>query len=42
MSMTVPLLDLGAQHARVRSALEAAVARVVAHGQFVEGPEVGE
>jgi dTDP-4-amino-4,6-dideoxygalactose transaminase len=41
MPMSVPLLDLGAQHARVWRALDAAVARVVAHGQFVEGPEVG-
>ena len=40
--MSVPLLDLGAQHARVRAALDAGVARVVSHGQFVEGPEVGE
>jgi dTDP-4-amino-4,6-dideoxygalactose transaminase len=36
----VPLLDLGAQHARVWRALDAAIGRVVAHGQFVEGPEV--
>ena len=40
--MSVPLLDLGAQHARVWRELDAAVGRVVAHGQFVEGPEVAE
>jgi dTDP-4-amino-4,6-dideoxygalactose transaminase len=40
--MSVPLLDLGAQHARVWRELDAAVSRVVAHGQFVEGPEVAE
>jgi dTDP-4-amino-4,6-dideoxygalactose transaminase len=42
MSMSLPLLDLGAQHASVRKALDAAVARVVAHAQFVQGPEVAE
>jgi dTDP-4-amino-4,6-dideoxygalactose transaminase len=42
MPMNVPLLDLGAQHARLWRALDAAIARVVAHGQFVDGPEVGE
>ena len=40
--MTVPLLDLSAQHASVWKALDAAIARVVAHGQFVQGPEVAE
>ena len=42
ISMSVPLLDLGAQHAPLWRELDAAVGRVVAHGQFVEGPEVAE
>jgi dTDP-4-amino-4,6-dideoxygalactose transaminase len=42
MSMSLPLLDLHAQHASVGEALDTAIARVVAHGQFVQGPEVAE
>jgi dTDP-4-amino-4,6-dideoxygalactose transaminase len=40
--MTLPLLDLHAQHASIHEQLEAAIARVLAHGQFVQGPEVAE
>jgi dTDP-4-amino-4,6-dideoxygalactose transaminase len=40
--MTLPLLDLNAQHASIREQLEAAIARVLAHGKFVQGPEVAE
>jgi dTDP-4-amino-4,6-dideoxygalactose transaminase len=40
--MTLPLLDLHAQHDSIREQLEAAIARVLAHGRFVSGPEVGE
>jgi dTDP-4-amino-4,6-dideoxygalactose transaminase len=40
--VTLPLLDLDAQHASIRGALDEAIARVVAHGHFVQGPEVGE
>jgi dTDP-4-amino-4,6-dideoxygalactose transaminase len=40
--MNLSLLDLHAQHAYVGEALDAAIARVVAHGQFVQGPEVAE
>jgi dTDP-4-amino-4,6-dideoxygalactose transaminase len=42
MGVSVPLVDLGAQHASVCEALDTAVARVMAHGQFVQGPEVVE
>jgi dTDP-4-amino-4,6-dideoxygalactose transaminase len=38
--MNLPLLDLRAQHASLGGSLDAAIARVVAHGQFVQGPEV--
>ena len=40
--MTVSLLDLGAQHASLRDELDGAISRVVAHGQFVDGPEIAE
>jgi len=40
--MSLSLLDLGAQHASLASELEAAITRVVAHGRFLEGPEIGE
>lgn len=40
--MTLPLIDLAAQQARIRPALDAAMARVLAHGQYVMGPEVLE
>jgi dTDP-4-amino-4,6-dideoxygalactose transaminase len=36
----LPLFDLDAQHASIRGELEAAVARVLASGTFVAGPEV--
>jgi dTDP-4-amino-4,6-dideoxygalactose transaminase len=38
--MRVPLADLGRLHAPIRPALEAAFARVVDGGRFVNGPEV--
>jgi dTDP-4-amino-4,6-dideoxygalactose transaminase len=40
--MTLPLLDIHAQHDAIRDELEAAIARVLAHGRFVSGPEVAE
>jgi len=36
----IPFIDLAAQQARIRSALDAAIARVLAHGAYVHGPEV--
>ena len=36
----IPFIDLAAQQARIRSALDAAIARVLAHGAYVMGPEV--
>lgn len=38
--MNLPLIDLHAQHASLGHELEAAVARVIAHAQFLDGPEV--
>jgi dTDP-4-amino-4,6-dideoxygalactose transaminase len=40
--MTLPLLDLHAQHAAIREDIDAAIQRVLAHGRFVQGPEVAE
>ena len=36
----IPFIDLQAQRARIGDKIEAAVARVLAHGQFIFGPEV--
>jgi dTDP-4-amino-4,6-dideoxygalactose transaminase len=38
----IPYVDLGAQHAPLKSDLLAAAARVLDHGQFILGPEVDE
>jgi dTDP-4-amino-4,6-dideoxygalactose transaminase len=35
-------IDLAAQQARLRPQIDAAIARVLAHGQYVMGPEVGQ
>jgi dTDP-4-amino-4,6-dideoxygalactose transaminase len=40
--MSLSLLDLGAQHASLEGELDAAMRRVVAHGQFLDGPEIAE
>ncbi len=36
----LPFIDLAAQQARIKPALDAAIARVLAHGAYVMGPEV--
>jgi dTDP-4-amino-4,6-dideoxygalactose transaminase len=36
----IPFIDLAAQQARIRPKIEAAIARVLAHGAYVMGPEV--
>ena len=36
----LPFIDLAAQQARIKPALDAAIARVLAHGGYVMGPEV--
>lgn len=40
--MSLPFIDLGAQQARLRPALDKAIARVLDSGQYVMGPEVAE
>jgi dTDP-4-amino-4,6-dideoxygalactose transaminase len=37
---TIPFIDLGAQQRRIADRIEAALARVLAHGQYILGPEV--
>lgn len=36
----IKLVDLSAQQARIRERVDAAIARVLAHGQYIMGPEV--
>jgi UDP-2-acetamido-2-deoxy-ribo-hexuluronate aminotransferase len=38
----MPFVDLAAQRQRLAGAIEAGIERVLAHGQFINGPEVGE
>jgi dTDP-4-amino-4,6-dideoxygalactose transaminase len=39
-SAPIPFIDLAAQHRRLGSAIDEAIARVLAHGQYILGPEV--
>lgn len=38
----IPFTDLAAQQDRLRAGIEAGIARVLAHGQYILGPEVAE
>ncbi len=38
----IPFIDLAAQRQRIGRSIEAAMARVVEHGQFIMGPEIRE
>jgi len=38
--MSINFIDLGAQQARIKDAVDAGLARVLAHGQYILGPEV--
>jgi UDP-2-acetamido-2-deoxy-ribo-hexuluronate aminotransferase len=38
----IPFIDLAAQQDRLRHEIEAGIARVLAHGQYILGPEVAE
>jgi dTDP-4-amino-4,6-dideoxygalactose transaminase len=40
MMQPVPLIDLAAQRERIRDRLDAAIGRVLDHGQYIRGPEV--
>ena len=36
----IPLIDLGAQQARIRNKIDAGISRVLDHGMYIMGPEV--
>lgn len=38
----IPFIDLAAQQARIRDAVDAGIARVLDHGRYIMGPEVAE
>ena len=38
----IPFIDLAAQQERIRPQIEAGITRVLAHGQYILGPEVAE
>ena len=38
--MPIAFIDLAAQQQRIRPQIDAAIARVLAHGAYVMGPEV--
>lgn len=38
----IPFINLAAQQARIKSEVDAGIARVLAHGQYILGPEVAE
>ncbi|HCK84725.1 MAG TPA: aminotransferase DegT [Hyphomonadaceae bacterium] len=38
--MMLPFIDLASQRARIAGKIDAALARVLAHGQYINGPEV--
>jgi len=40
--MMLPFIDLAAQQRRIKPAVDAAIAKVLAHGGYVMGPEVGQ
>ena len=42
MTDTIPFIDLAAQQSRIRPQIEAAIKRVLDHGQYIMGPEVYE
>ena len=42
MAQTIDFIDLKAQRQRIRTEIDAAIARVLEHGQFIMGPEVTE
>lgn len=42
MTQTIPFIDLKAQRARLGARIDEAVLRVVNHGAYIMGPEIGE
>ena len=42
MSQSLPFIDLKSQYAALKSSIDARIQRVLDHGQYIMGPEVGE
>lgn len=42
MTTMIPFIDLAAQQERIRPQIDAAIAKVLAHGRYILGPEVTE
>ena len=42
MADSIPFIDLLAQRERLKDRIDPAIARVLDHGKFILGPEVGE
>ena len=40
MTQNIPFIDLAAQQARIRPEIDAALAKILDHGQYIMGPEV--
>ena len=40
MTQNIPFIDLAAQQARIRPQIDAALAKILDHGQYIMGPEV--
>ena len=38
----IPFIDLAAQQAHIKPQIDAAIARVLEHGKYIMGPEVGQ
>ena len=38
----IPFIDLAAQQARIKDQIDAGIQRVLAHGQYIKGPEVAD
>ncbi len=38
----IEFVDLGAQQRRVKDKIDEGIQRVLAHGRYIQGPEVGE
>lgn len=42
MSRTIPFVDVEAQYSKLKADIDSRIANVIAHGQFILGPEVGQ
>ena len=42
MTTPIPLIDLATQQTRIRGNVDAALTKILDHGQYIMGPEVGQ